>query len=173
MKIKRRDLILGIILLVSSVILLFETNRIPDGPLDRMVGGAASPRGFITIFIYALLFFSVLLLISYFMPAKKKTEEQAVPHKLISKEVFFLMVALLIYIAILRTVGFNVSSFLLLMFFITYLQMHEERVTTKDKKKFNNILLKAFIISISSLIFLNVVFVNLLNVTLPMGFFGF
>jgi hypothetical protein len=174
------DLILGIIVLSLAILMLIDSQGIPVGVLDKQIGFVASPKGFIILIGSALLLLSILLIIQaikkIFLPVKK--EEKTVRpieknESIMPKEVFISMILFLVYVATIRTFGFFINSFILLVIFMTMYYLKEKRVDIKDKIKIRKVILNVVVISIISLFVLQQIFVRLLGVSLPKGIFGF
>ncbi len=175
------DLILGIIVLIISIFIMFDTRNIQVGILDQQIGFIASPKGFITIIGSGLMILSGMLIIQsivrFFRPLKSEIseeKEQIDKEKvMLPKEVLISMVVFVAYVATMETFGFFINSFILLVTFMTMYYAKEKSINIKDKEKVRKIVLNMIIISVISLFVLQQIFVRLLGVSLPKGIFGF
>ena len=172
---RRKDLILGCIILLFSILMLLESRRIPIGIIDEQVGVLASAKGFYNIVALSLALLAILLIIKTLRATSisKTDNSRKKEAAIVSREVFISMLLLVFYVSTMHIFGFFINSFILLMVTMTLYYLKEQRVNKKNKKQIRLVVLKVFVISIISLIVLQLLFGRFLKVYLPRGIFGF
>ena len=174
---KTKDLILGFFIFALSIIMLIDSSKIKVGRVDRQSGYLASPKGFLVIISSCLLLLSVLLIINA-LKIKNKKRNKTGANNIINivlqdKEVFISMAVLVIYVATFRILGFYINSFFLTVILITLFYTKERNISLKDKQQMVKIIKMGSVISITTLVFLHLVFVKILAVSLPRSFLDF
>ena len=147
---RRGDILSGILLLVISLYAGFLSY-------DLEIGSLASPEaGFLPLLVAVLLFFTSIPFILLPLERKEGTEPQAVERgKSAGRTMLFLITLSVIYLGLLRLVGFWIDTFLL----IPVLYLHSGGKS----------LIRSILFSIITIIVSYIIFKVLLRVEFPQG----
>ena len=150
------ELIVGILFLILSLIIFFQAGNLPDSSYEPL-----GPAGFPRIIVLAMGILSIFLIVK---KLKSMDLSQAgLDFREIFKEyklIFITLVNFLIYILIMRYIGFRISTFIFV--FTTQLLLGPRK-----EKKYLVIGSIALVISLGSYYF----FQNYLGVIFPAGIF--
>ncbi|MBM4339229.1 MAG: tripartite tricarboxylate transporter TctB family protein [Deltaproteobacteria bacterium] len=149
---KRNDIIAGIIFIVLGIFIFTQTWNYPSPPEKGHPGPGLFPN------LLALLFigFGTAVILKARKPAPTETEGASVGPRRISNALFVLGIVVS-YVVVVNTVGFLITSAVLLFLLM---------------KKLGVTLLKSTIASIMITLFINLLFSKILRVPLPWGILG-
>lgn len=164
-KINIKDIALGFIMLGLSIYIFIGDNVILGNSIFKesiIIGRAEFYLKFLaTVMILISL---VLIIITLKKSRIKCNNESSIPSNNVVSLSFG---ALIIYVLVLKPLGFFLSSFLLTTFLSFIIRLRENRIDTRDKK----LVLKSFLIScifsLVSVLLIRYIFENGLNVILP------
>ena len=121
------DFIVGLVLLAGGLWLMFSSN-ITEGRILRSQSQGILQADTYIKFLGGLVFFLAFLMVIRSINFRKEAETKAFEFEM-SKESFLTFTALILYVAILKPLGFSIATFLF-TFFIACLYMFKE---TKNK----------------------------------------
>jgi hypothetical protein len=162
------DFICGLVLSAVSIWLLVSKS-VTIGKVETGQGGLFVRADVYPRMLGALMLFLAILMIIRSINFKKEAE--TAPFFInITKESLFTFVALIVFIVILKPVGFAISTFALTFFLVVLYMLKEyesKNLTPQQKKKK---IVFAAVFSVILVVFVWVAFEKLLLVTLPPGF---
>jgi hypothetical protein len=159
------DFIIGIALMAASVWLLVSKN-ITEGRIIDTAGGIFVRADIYIRILGGLMFFLALLMVIRAINFKKAAETKGFSFT-ITKESFLTIIALVVFIIILKPIGFAVTTFLFTFFEVCLYMRRENKGKGLDRRGW---IKKTAFAAVFSLILITIVyflFAKALLVTLP------
>ena len=163
------DLIWGIVLLIISLAIIFYSYRIP-APL--FVKGLARTNPYIRLWAFFLVYLSANLIIISIIKFRKKSNIKLNTtndrEKFITFPLIYTIVLLVFYLSIMSILGYTISTIFFLFMIMSYFKLYQNNNNFNKKKKILEVL-KSLILSIIISLFTHQIFVEVLNVIVPIG----
>lgn len=162
------DFVLGVIMLVLSIY-LFLTDQVVNR-LPKTEQGGFFARSDVYIYMLAAIL-GIVSLIIIIKSLNFKKEEVRKFKFAINDTIIYTVVALVLYVLLFSTVGFIISTFIMVLFLCMMYSVKEKNEKLKEytKQELIKMIIRAFIYSIATVIILKLVFENGLSVQLPKG----
>lgn len=161
-----RDLILGIVMTAISLYLLFSSKVVKGMTLLYTDITIAKAGTYIRILGGLLLILSVSLILRAIGVFGGKQEEPS-GKKIADSFVIVGFVALILYIPLMKLIGFTVSSMLLMVCFTFMIRLREKKVDLHDKQALLKNLGVAVLYAVVLVLILEALFTRVLHVRLP------
>lgn len=159
----KREVIVGICIILVSVFLIIDTNITGDR-VGIML--AARSSTYVKLWIYILMFLTIILIIKAFLK-RDNTKSVAI----FSPTVITSAVLLFLYIYTMPKIGFFISTMLFIFILTCYYDLYPFTNFLKTKKTATKIttVIKLLLFSLIITFFVQYAFVNILRVRLPQG----
>lgn len=163
--INKKDVILGLIMLGLSGYILFGNNVIVGNSIFKEEIIVARAEFYLKFLSVGMMIISVALIMKTLKIFKVKDQETT--SEPINNIVKLSFVALIIYVFILKPVGFFISSFLLVAFLSYIIRLKENNIDLTDKKSVIKSLIISCIFSLTTVLIIMFIFTRWLKVVLP------
>ncbi len=159
----KREVIVGICIILVSVFLIIDTNITGDR-VGIML--AARSSTYVKLWIYILMSLTMILIIKAILK-----RDNTKPVAIFSSTVITSAILLFLYIYAMPKIGFFISTMLFIFMLTSYYDLYPVTTFFKTKKATTKIttVIKLFVFSLVITFFVQYAFANILRVRLPQG----